>query len=465
MRAALSWYAVAMSGPALSYTYRYAFPSELATTQGGPRLRLATWGGSDGEEHPHFFKGRLTRPKRTADLLRGLVQIVQSRFHVPANMLARILLLADPVVTSSEEVLRFEAFSACCSAYARVDLLPEAIDGATLGRGTTNVDFNAPMRAALARIRDTERVELSVGVEALELARQSEAIVEKKVALPLRWLKGFVEVQSYQARMRPMLETTGAEAWRFFRALPRSVTKNACWAIPAGRGLRLSHHRSPDGVAVGGIQRLRVLEDLSRHAERLQVFADEASQTSTWTLDLGEARFHLVLSPEVWRGFSGEGQALADLAGTEGKKILPRVQASLKWQSWIDVTPLAQKLALPGDTIASALSVLGSRGLVGYDLAEGKYFQRELPFDLSKVESLQPRLKDARKLLAKDGVQIIRQENGQVEALVQGSGVEHRVRLTDDGDKCTCPWFSKHQGTRGPCKHVLAVQILQEDGH
>ena len=51
-------------------------------------------------------------------------------------------------------VLRFEAFSACCSTYGRVDLLPRAVEGEWLGRGTTNVDFNAPMRAALAKIQD-----------------------------------------------------------------------------------------------------------------------------------------------------------------------------------------------------------------------------------------------------------------------------------------------------------------------
>ena len=54
-----------MSGPALAYTYRYSFASELASTPRGDRLRLATCGGA--EEHPYFFQGRLTRPQRTAD--------------------------------------------------------------------------------------------------------------------------------------------------------------------------------------------------------------------------------------------------------------------------------------------------------------------------------------------------------------------------------------------------------------
>jgi hypothetical protein len=421
---------------------------------------LATSGGA--EEHPYFFQGRLTRQRRAADLLRGLAQIVQARFHVPAAMLTRILLLADPVITSSEDILRFEAFSACCSTYARVDLLPEALDGQLQERGTTNVDFNAALRAALARIRDGDKVELSVGAKSMNLTRNAESVIERKVALPLRWLKGFVEVQAYQARMRPRLEVSGAEAWRFFRSLPRDIVKQTCWVVPAGQGLRVSHCATKDGVAVGGMQRLRVLEDLARHARRLLVFAEEASQTSTWVLVLDEARFHLVLSPEVWRGFSGEGQALGDLTRVGGKTSLARVQASLKWQSRIEVSSLASRFSLSEEAVTAALSVLGTRGLVGFDVAEGKYYHRELPFDLSRVELLQPRLKDARKLLERQGVRIVRQDNDGIEALVAGTGVEHRVRISTDQARCTCPWFAKYRGGRGPCKHVLAVQILAE---
>jgi hypothetical protein len=450
-----------MSGPALDYSYRYTFASELAASSKGDRLRLATCGGA--QEHPYFFQGRLTRPQRTADLLRGLAHIVQSRFHVPPAMLSRILLTADPVITSSDDILRFEAFSACCSAYARVDLLPDALNGEVQRRGTTNVDFNAALRAALARIRDGDTVELSVGAKAMEMSRNAESVVERKVPLPLRWLKGFVEVQAYQARMRPRLEVAGAEAWRFLRWLPRGIVKQTRWVVQVGRGLRISHCATIDGVAVGGMQRLRVLEDLARHARQLLVFAEDASQTSTWVLVLDEARFHLVLSPDVWRGFSGEGQVLRDLASVDGKRSLARVQASLKWQSRIDVSSLATEFSLSENAITAALGVLGARGLVGFDLAEGKYFHRELPFDLSRVEILQPRLIDARKLLERQGVRIVKQDDDRIEALVTGTGVEHRVRISTDQAHCTCPWFAKHRGTRGPCKHVLAVQILAEE--
>lgn len=450
-----------MAGPAVEHTYRYAFASGAVGTSAGMDLRLATSGPQDGEVD--YFRGRLTRPQRAADLLRGLVEIVQSRFYIPPAMLARILALADPVVTCGDDVLRFEAFSGCCGAYARADFLPPAVDGERTGRGTTNVDFNAPMRAALARVRDSDEVGLAVGSGAVELSRRGESVVERKVALPLRWLKGFVEVQSYQSRMNRKLEVPGPEAMRFLRALPRSAGPGPAWVVPSGRGLRLSQTKAAGAVHVAGVGRLRVLEALARHAPSLRVYADEASGASAWELVLDEARFHLVLSPEVRRGFSGEGQVLTALAGGQWADVLARVRASLRWEARVDADALGRAFSFGRDEINAALAALGSRGLVGFDLAEGAYFHRELPFDLELVESLHPRLDDARKLVAGGGVRITRREGERIEGVVPGTDVEHRVVLTGDAATCTCPWYAKHKGARGPCKHVLAVQMVNEE--
>ena len=447
-----------MSAVAVAYDYRYQFASGLEPQSAGSHLRLATCGGAS--ENPVFFQGRLLRPRRAADLLRGLMEIVHARFFVPPNMLARIIAQADPVVTSSEQRLRFEAFSACCSTYARVDFLPQAVDGKTLGRGTTNVDFNPPMLAALSRIREADRVELSVGADEVRLNRGDQFVVEKKVALPLRWLRGFVEVQSYQSRMKPILETPGLEAVRFLRSLPRVKTKHPGWIVPSGRGLRLSQTPHAAGVCVAGIERLRVLEPLAPLAHCLRIYADRDSETCGFDLVLDEARFHLVLSPDVWRGFSGEGQALTTLAGDEWQKSLPKVRAALKWDAVIDAADLARRARVPTTTVEAALAVLGVRGLVGFDLDAGAYFHRELPFDMSVVEDHQPRLKAARKLLEENKIRLGRKTADQTELFVAGSGVEHRVRFQIDSVKCTCPWFSKHQGQHGPCKHILAGEMF-----
>ena len=81
----------------------------------------------------------------------------------------------------------------------------------------------------------------------------------------------------------------------------------------------------------------------------------------------------------------------------------------------------------------------------------------------SRVEALQPRLKGARKLLDEKRVELVRRLGDEAfDLAVGGTDVQHHVRLRPDGDRCTCPWFSKHQGQRGPCKHVLAARMFVE---
>ena len=453
-----------MGNAAVEQIYRYQHPSRM---DGKARsLQLAT-SSRGGDEHPHFFTGELTHPERTAKLLLSLMSIVQARFHVPAATRERLGMLADPVVTSSDGRLRFEGFSACCGAYARLDLLPEALAGAQFGRGTTNVDFNQPMLSALSMVRTADPVALAVGNDGVTLKTSKGAVVEKKVMLPLRWLKGFVEVQACQRRMKPMIETSGLEATRFLRGLPRMKTnRRATWIVPAGRGLRISQVEAQGpAVRVGGLERLRVLERIATQARVLRIHADETTGATGWVLVFDDCSFHLLISPEVWRGFSGEGQALDALAGTAWKEALRRVRAQLNWHAVLEPDALAQRAGVDAEAATDALAALGARGLVGFDLAAGAYFHRELPFDLSLIERLQPRLKSARKLVAEGKVRVAQRSAGNVEAIVASGGVEHRVRVTADGAKCTCPWHAKHQSDRGPCKHVLAVRIvLEEDG-
>lgn len=451
-----------MAGPSLDYTYRYAAPSFFESRNAGDWMHLGTSAVPHGVSH--FFQGTLIEPRRTADLLLALVRVVQSRFHLPAQMLQRIIALSDPVVTCSEDRLRFEGFSACCSTYARVDLLPSAVDGVFLGHGTTNVDFNPPMRAALARVREREPVRLSVGSQSVEVTTSAAQVVERKVPLPLRWLKGFVESQSYLAGMELRLEVPGSEARRFLRSLPRGAgSGRPTWIARSGPGLRLTQVASRDTVRVAGIERLRLLEDLSRHVQRLRVYATADGQATAWELDCGDARFQLALSPEVWRGFSGEGQLLSSLAREVDTDAVDTVRAALRWQTALVPERLASECRLPLPAVRTALARLAAGGLVGYDLNQSAYYHRELPFELSRVEELQPRLKDARKLVAEEGVRLETRSEELLEAWVRGSDVEHRVRITPEGARCTCPWFSKHQGERGPCKHVLALQLTLED--
>jgi len=73
---------------------------------------------------------------------------------------------------------------------------------------------------------------------------------------------------------------------------------------------------------------------------------------------------------------------------------------------------------------------------------------------------LNPRLKGVEKLLAAGKASIVSNRDGKVEGRVEGSGVHHTVVLDNEKARCTCTWYSRHKGERGPCKHILAIKKL-----
>jgi predicted nucleic acid-binding Zn finger protein len=328
--------------------------------------------------------------------------------------------------------------------------------------GTTNVDFNPAMLTALGSVRNNDYVALTIGTDQIEFTKNVEKTVERQVSLPVRWLKGFAEIQAYQVRMVPLLEVSGLEARRFLRSIPRTKSRTPLYILPSGHGLRLSQMSGCSGVKASGLERLRVLENLIHYADSLRIYGDDESGASSWELVLPEARFHLLISPDVWRGFSGEGQVLSSLADKMYEKNISQIANELSYESIIDIGTLSRKTGLTPEMIRQTLAVLGTRGLVGYDLETSSYFHRVLPFDLDLVEHLQPRIVNARKLLDNGGIRMTRQNKDQTEAFVQGTDVEHFVRISETESKCTCTWYAKHQGQRGPCKHILAVQLFLE---
>lgn len=440
----------------LPHTYRYEAASTLAL-EARPALRLAT-SLNDSAEAPPFFEGSVHSPRHLALLLVALQQVVAARYFTPANTVARAIALADPVVTAGEGWLRFEGFSTCCSSYARVDLQPEAFDNTQFRHGTTNVDFNAPMRSALARLRDEHGLHLTVGTEALALRSAREQVVERRVDLPLRWLRGLVEVQAYQAAMAPRFMLDGVSLLRFIRQ-SAAPAKLPLWLGRGASGVYTSTQPITDGVRVHGLQRLRVLEPLLTLAHKVSVHSDQARQATAWVLELETMRFTLVLSALTWRGFSGEGQALRALLRRDQPAVarcLAGVRSQLAWQAGVDASALAASLQAEPDDVADALRILGASGLVGFDLSTQRYFHRVLPFDLSGLDGMHPRLADAQALLQQGAVQLA--GGASVSARVRSGDVEYWVREVSGELRCNCPWFAQHQGERGPCKHVLAVE-------
>ncbi len=217
-------------------------------------------------------------------------------------------------------------------------------------------------------------------------------------------------------------------------------------------------------MAVGAISRLKAIEPLLRYATSVKTYSSSA-HVSAFEVTLNEGKFFLVLSPNAARGFSGEGQALSDLADRVADVTVAKVRANLAWQNNLDPDKLALELDAKADDITNALKILGTRGLVGYDLSNSSYFHRELPFDLSLVEDLSPRVNKARRLVQDEAVRITETfaQGSKVFATVSGDRTDHLVEIQEESFRCTCDWYAKYEGNRGPCSHVLAVEIkIQE---
>ncbi|MEM9696020.1 MAG: hypothetical protein AAGA56_25985, partial [Myxococcota bacterium] len=395
----------------LAHVTAFVRPSSLQ----GSRLCLATAALAEGPEP--FLRARVHEPRRVAMAMRLVSDVVRSRHHVPAAMLERILREADPVLTYGDGVLRVEGFSGCCGIYARADISAAALDLDQARHGTTNVDFNDGMRAALSRVRDQDPMELEVGQNGVAVNR----VVERRVDLPSRWLRGFGEVQAIQQRMVPAFELDRARATRFLRGLPRSGKASVTsYVVPHGRSVRLGGSPVSNAVPLAGVSRLRALELFLPVVRRLVVHVDPTSGASAWRLEGGSVALTAVLSAAVWRGFSGEGQLLSQLAA-EARHIAA-VRSRLAWQATLTADALAADTDVPLVDVERALAWLASRGLVGFDVARQAWFHRELPFDRER----------AAKLFARTSVSAVLSEPGAGTGCappLQGNAVDHPPAL------------------------------------
>jgi hypothetical protein len=436
-------------------TYQYSNPSILNKSASQDELFLAHYSEVQKSEAPCFFWGRLTNPYITARCLITLSNVVQSSFNLSPFQMA---LLKDPIVTAGNEKIRFEGFSHCAGVYARVDVLPGGHEGEFLANGTTNVDFNQAMISALSSINKNEQVVLSVGKKEVAIQKGSKKVVERKVPLPIKWIKGLTTVQLYLAQAEKAFTFNRIQALQLFQSIPNGKPKTDYYLINRGNKPSFSPVKAANGICLGGIHRLKLLEPLLPHADELRVFPHPDMQSTTWQLYFGPVRFSLSLSRDAWRGFSGEGAALESLIEDVPDSWIDLVDKYSYANQEFNPTLLAIEEGIDFKKVENITGRLSAMGLLGFDLDENHFFYRRLPFKLGRIMSLNPRLKEAEKLLAEGKVEIVQQSDTRIEARVEGSGVKHTVILEGEQERCTCTWFSKYQGERGICKHVLAVK-------
>ncbi|MBF2054628.1 MAG: SWIM zinc finger family protein [Candidatus Sericytochromatia bacterium] len=381
--------------------------------------------------------------------------MVQARFYRPD--LWRYL---DPVITAEPEQVRMECFSSCCSVYGRVDFAAAAFDGyALLQRGTTNVNLNPAFIQGLQQ--------LSPGQRSVQLSTADQRLKEDKVKLPTRWLKAFLPAEALWRE---------ASCWQNLHALQarQLLTRlsgkddGLRYLTPTPQGLQVlnTHSHRAEGLAVAGLQRLKLLKPLLPHLQSLAIYTLPA-QGTVWVAQLPQARVTLALSASVKHGFSGEGEALRSLSAQPDAEALAFVRQIVPGLVRFTLAELAHYLETSPETVLPLLDTLAMDGLLGYDVTEQAWFYRVLPF----AAQVPLRLQNARALLAQHPValeQLQLSDNGlQASGWVQGTQARYYGQLEIRAGQlhsgsCTCQWYRQHQLQRGPCKHLLALRFAAE---
>ena len=441
-----------------SLTYAYPRPSALVSSPDSDRLFLSKFNEEKKKQGACFFWGRLTDPYHTARCLITLSKIVQSNFMLTAEELSRI---KDPIVTSGNGKIRMEAFSVCAGVYARTDIMEGGHDGEFLENGTTNVDFNIPLVTALNQIQQSDQLVLSVGDKEVGFHKEGESIIERKVPLPTKWIKGLTTVQHFLAESEEVAVLTRVQALALFRTVRMSKVKTDYHLVKRGTKYQFSPSAHNSLACVGGMHRLALLQPLLPMISALRIYRHEHDQAVSFVLEMGEVHFTFSISRNYFRGFSGEGAVLDDLIEDLPADLISAFDHYSFANQEYDHISTTMAHDLDFSKIEKLSAKLAAMGLLGYDLQVRKYYYRRLPFKLNRILSLNPRLKGAQKLLEEHKVLIKKRSGDRVEASVKGSqGFDHFVLLEGDTEKCTCLWYSRHQGERGSCKHVLAVKKM-----
>jgi hypothetical protein len=413
---------------------------------------------------PWLFRGRVAQPLVFRDSLLVLRDTVNARFFRPDAWR-----MADPVVTTESEWLRLECFSSDGGVYARVDLPPDAFEEGDLGsEGTTNVDFGPEFGAHLSRLRPGRAAALEVAEDSLTLATDTGTVVERKVNLPDRWVRGFLQVQAISRAAQPRFGLEKVAARRLLANLGRNEAGGQAFVTPDGEVLR-RRPASTSAVEVHGLTRLKLLARISPHVDRLSLWSANDAGPSFWSAQLGGARVLLGLSSEIQHGFSGDGEALFSTRAKIDDDLVAAARFVAERAKRLTVDDLARLLEVGPGVAGQLVDLLGEQGVLGYDLPEGRYYWRHLPYVARTGFIAQPRDAHARRLVDASRVQIERRvevDGGlRAEGWVQGDHGRYRVlAVTDaegvlrDGD-CTCQWILDHRLRRGPCKHILALRL------
>jgi hypothetical protein len=400
----------------------------------------------------------------------------------------RALVPCDPVITVADDVVFFECFSKDESSYGCLSVDRDAfrdVKGAAVG--TTNVDYSLALYESFQKLRTYRPTRLQVDPSGFEVKVEGRADYrEEKIDLPVTWLRGFGQIQAalalpartvdlpvevvyaLLAHLKRHREKTGPRSLKFVLAPGRPPTVVLePWGIPVeSRGPAYQGER-PEEIKVWGRRRLMSLARVLPLAERITVRLLGSGLPSIWVVHMGEMRFQLALSGWTTNDWSaGASLELLAPSAAVGFDDVTRLRRAVVERRRASAAELAQAAGLPREVANAGLHELAKEGQVIYDYAVDAYRWREvMPWALSvdKLGPPPPEVAAGQKLARQVSVQ--RRELVGTQLLIVAKVEDTSVEAMFSADqrlgraKCSCSYFHQNRLRRGPCRHLLALQL------
>ena len=440
------------------------FKTESTLINGNLALSIAPALTPNGVENdPLFFNGEIINPTIISGGLLVLADIVSTRYfkYVPVDQ-------RDPILSAQGDRLRAECFSACNGVYARMDVFQSALDGDIL-YGTTNVDIGNNLRKSLLNIRQGDRLKFRIGDEGLKTLHSknldngsllTDMVTQRPVKMPDRWIRALGNCAMLHQNMKYKFHVEGMQAKSFIAMLPPVTGKEKSgWLTPTKTGVMLKSREEKNSVYISGLHRLSALKRIMSYVNAIYFYAPESGEPGQMMIEvcMTGANITLGLTAKSYEGYSGEGALLDSLSTTKILECADKIDNILNFESRLDIDKISKSIGIVKNDMNDAMELLAVSGKLGFDVRERAFFHRELPDDPDRVLKDNPRLVGAKKLL--EDTEYIEDNIWHVRS---GETTYRVIYPTDENlenAKCTCTWYLKHQNSRGPCKHILAVKL------
>lgn len=439
------------------------FKTESTLINGNLALSIAPALTPNGVENdPLFFNGEIIYPTIVSGGLLVLADIVSTRYFKYIPVAQR-----DPILSAQGDILRAECFSACNGVYARMDLFQSALDGEIL-YGTTNVDIGSNLRKSLFNVKQGDRLKFRIGDDGwkalhsknLDGSVLTDIHIQRPVKMPDRWIRALGNCAMLHQNMKYKFHVEGMQAKSFIAMLPPVTGKEKSgWLTPTKTGVMLKSREEKNSVYISGIHRLSALKKIMSNVNSIFFYAPENGEPGQMMIEIcmTGANITLSLTAKSYEGYSGEGALLDSLSTPKILECADKIDNILNFESRLDIDKISKTIGIVKNDMNDAMELLAVSGKLGFDVRDRAFFHRELPDDPDRVLKDNPRLVGAKKLV--EDTEYIDDNIWHVKS---GDTTYRVIYPTDenlDNAKCTCTWYLKHQNSRGPCKHILAVKL------